>query len=86
MFYLLCHEPVSGEDKISREGLSVMIPHSRVVSTGLQGVKFMAETRTRRVQIRYRKTEYKCLYDKALKQGLTISEYIRNLTIEDCKK
>lgn len=49
-------------------------------------VRTMAEIRTKRVEIRYRKSEYLCLYEKARKLDITVSEYIRIITLNDCKK
>lgn len=46
----------------------------------------MATTRDKIVKVRFRKDEYRCLWDKATGKNQTISEYVRNLILEDCKK
>jgi hypothetical protein len=46
----------------------------------------MAELRIKRVEIRYRKSEYECLSEKAAKKNITVSEYVRLITLNDCKK
>jgi uncharacterized protein (DUF1778 family) len=46
----------------------------------------MAEVRNKRVEIRFRKSEYKCIWEKANALGYSISEYVRLLALNDCKK
>jgi uncharacterized protein (DUF1778 family) len=46
----------------------------------------MATNREKVIQIRVRKDEYRCIWDKARSQNQTISEFIRNLAMEACKK
>jgi hypothetical protein len=46
----------------------------------------MATSRDKIVKIRFRKDEYRCLWEKVAKLNQNISEYVRSLILEDCKK
>jgi macrodomain Ter protein organizer (MatP/YcbG family) len=46
----------------------------------------MASNRTKRVEIRLKPSEWTCLWQEARDNDLTISEYIRKLISERCKK
>ena len=46
----------------------------------------MAEHKTRRLTLKLKPSQFKCLYERARKLNVTWSEYVRDLIIEDCKK